>query len=88
MPSPQTTWFILLTIQFLHLLHHRLAKKHVSFVEVISGGVLLVPPDAPLPAVLLVGAHLVLSLIQIAGSIWIDRLSPDWSRSAASPAAR
>lgn len=44
MLTPQTTYIVLLIVQALHLLHHRVAKRHISFAEVISGAVLCVPP--------------------------------------------
>ena len=76
--TPTLTYQILLGVQVLHLLHHRLAKRHISFAEVISAGVLCVPPGAPLAPWLLMGAHLTLSAVQIVGSVWIRRLSPEW----------
>lgn len=84
--SPEITYVVLLVVQALHLLHHRLAKRHISFVEVLSAGVLCVPLSAPVPAPLLVTAHLALAAVQVVGSIWIRRLSPDWD--AAPGAAR
>lgn len=77
--TPQTTYFVLLVVQALHLLHHRLVKRHISFAEVASAVVLCVPPWSPLPAWLLMTAHLSLSTVQIIGSVWIKRLSPQWS---------
>ena len=47
----------LLIVQALHLLHHRLVKRHISFAEVISALVLCVPPWATVPGVLLMGIH-------------------------------
>jgi hypothetical protein len=79
MLTPQKTYLVLLIVQALHLLHHRLAKRHISFAEVFSAGVLCVPPWVALPAWLLVTAHLGLSVIQVIGSLWIKRLSPEWS---------
>jgi len=38
--TPQTTYIALLVVQALHLLHHRLAKRHISFGEVASAIVL------------------------------------------------
>ena len=38
MLNPQNTYVALLIVQALHLLHHRLAKRHISFAEVISAG--------------------------------------------------
>lgn len=80
----ETTYLALLIVQALHLLHHRLAKQHISYVEVIAGGVLCIPLTS-LPAWLLMSAHLALAGIQIIGSIWIDRLSPQWDVRAGSP---
>ena len=78
MLTPQATYVALLVVQALHLLHHRLAKRHISFAEVVSAFVLCVPPWAPLPAWLLMGAHLALIGVQVVGSIWIRRLAPEW----------
>lgn len=78
MLTPQNTYIALLVVQALHLLHHRLARRHISFAEVLSGVVLCIPPWASLPAFLLMGAHLALIAVQIVGSLWIKRLSPDW----------
>ena len=75
---PQNTYIALLVVQALHLLHHRLAKRHISFAEVISAVVLCVPPWAPVPALLLMGAHLSLIVVQVIGSLWIKKLSPEW----------
>ncbi len=80
MLTPQNTYWLLLIVQMLHLLHHRLAKRHISFAEVVSAAVLCVPPTAPLPGWLLSGAHLSLCLLQLVGSVYIRRLSPDWQR--------
>lgn len=79
MLNPQNTYTALLLVQALHLIHHRLAKRHISFAEVISAVVLCVPPGAPLPAVLLMIAHLSLIAVQVVGSIWIKKLSPEWT---------
>lgn len=77
---PQTTYFALLVVQALHLLHHRVTKRHISFAEVVSAVVLCVPPFAvSLPAWVFMGTHLILIAIQVVGSIWIKKLSPDWS---------
>ena len=80
MLTPQATYVALLVVQALHLLHHRLAKRHISFAEVVSAVVLCVPPWSPLPAWLLMGAHIVLIAVQAVGSLWIRKLSPDWPR--------
>jgi hypothetical protein len=79
MLNPQNTYIALLVVQALHLLHHRLAKRHISFAEVVSGIVLCIPPWAPLPASLLMSVHLILIVVQVIGSVWIKKLSPDWS---------
>ena len=80
MLTPQATYIALLVVQALHLLHHRLAKRHISFAEVVSALVLCVPPWASLPAWLLMVAHLVLIAVQVVGSLWIKKLSPNWPR--------
>jgi hypothetical protein len=80
MLTPQNTYIALLVVQALHLLHHRLAKRHISFAEGISALVLCVPPSSPVPAWLLIGAHSTLILVQVIGSLWIKRLSPEWSQ--------
>ena len=49
MLTPQATYFALLAVQALHLLHHRLAKRHNTNAEVFSALVLCVPPWSPLP---------------------------------------
>ena len=79
MLNPQTTYIALLIVQALHLLHHRLAKRHISFAEVISAVVLCVPPWTPVPSILLMGIHLSLIGVQLVGSLWIKKLSPEWS---------
>ena len=79
MLNPQTTYIALLIVQALHLLHHRLAKRHISFAEVISAVVLCVPPWTPIPSILLMGVHLSLIGVQLVGSLWIKKLSPEWS---------
>lgn len=86
MLTPQLTFVALLIVQALHLLHHRLAKRHISFAEVASALVLCIPLTA-LPPVLLMTMHLALASIQVVGSVWIRRLSPDWSGTG-SPLAR
>lgn len=80
MLTPHHTYVALLVVQALHLLHHRLTKRHISFAEVVSAVVLCVPPWTPLPAWLLMGAHLALIAVQVVGSVWIKRLSPNWPR--------
>ena len=81
MLTPQNTYFALLIVQALHLLHHRLTKRHISLAEVISAVVLCVPWWLPIPALLFMGAHLLLIVVQIVGSVWIKNLSPDWKSS-------
>ena len=78
MIDPQTSYTILLITQALHLLHHRLAKRHISFAEVISSAILCVPLSAAIPASLLMTAHLGMAAVQVVGSLWIRKLSPDW----------
>ena len=80
MLTPQNTYLALLVVQALHLLHHRLAKRHISYAEAVSAIVLCVPPSAPLPAWLFMGLHLTLITVQVVGSLWINKLSPDWSK--------
>jgi hypothetical protein len=79
MLNPAYTYLALLIVQAFHLLHHRLAKRHISFAEVVSAGVLCFPPFlVQLPSALFVTAHLLLIAVQIVGSVWIRKLSPDW----------
>ena len=82
MLTPQTTYIALLVVQALHLFHHRLTKRHISFAEVVSAVVLCVPPWAPAPGWILMGAHLALIAIQVVGSLRIRKLSPDWKEPA------
>jgi len=79
MLTPQNTYMALLVVQALHILHHRLAKRHISFAEVISATILRVPPWAALPAWAFMTVHLSLIAIQVVGSLWIKKLSPEWS---------
>lgn len=79
--SPELTYGLLLVVQALHLLHHRLAKRHISFAEVISAAVLCVPPTVALPATLLMTTHLAMVGVQLIGSAFIRHLSPDWNGS-------
>jgi hypothetical protein len=79
MLTPSHTYVALLIVQAVHLLHHRLAKRHISFAETISAVVLCFPPFiVDLPAAAFVVAHLALIAVQVVGSIWIRRLSPSW----------
>ena len=79
MLTPEITYAAVLIVQTLHLLHHRLAKRHISFAEVTSSAVLCIPPSVALPAALLMGAHMALIAVQFVGSVWIRRLSPAWA---------
>jgi hypothetical protein len=76
--TPQATYIAMLVVQTAHLLHHRLAKRHISFAEVASSAILCVPLTIGLPAWLYSTAHLVMIAVQIVGSIWIRKLSPTW----------
>jgi hypothetical protein len=78
--TPQKTYIALLVVQALHLLHHRLTKRHISFAEVVSAAVLCMPWWL-LPALLTMVIHITLIGVQIVGSIWIQKLSPDWNPS-------
>ena len=75
---PQTTYIALLIVQAFHLLHHRVSKRHISFAEVVSAAVLCVPPWVALPPILLMSTHLILIVVQLVGSLWIKKLSPEW----------
>jgi hypothetical protein len=78
--TPTHTYLALLVVQAGHLLHHRLAKRHISFVEFATAVVLCFPPFViALPAVVFMSAHLLLMTIQVAGSFWIRKLSPVWT---------
>ena len=75
--TPDITWMALLTVQTLHLLHHLLAKRHISVVEVLAGAALLIPvPAGAVAGLLLMILHVGLIIVQLIGSIWIRRLSP------------
>jgi hypothetical protein len=80
MITPEVTYLVLLVVEALHVLHHRLAKRHISFAEVASATALCVPPTAPVPDVVMMAAHLGLAAVQIVGSPWIRRLSPVWEQ--------
>ncbi|HEX8352097.1 MAG TPA: hypothetical protein VF611_04335 [Pyrinomonadaceae bacterium] len=68
-------------MQTFHLLHHRVARRHISFAEVFSAAVLCAPPFAvSLPGWVFIAAHLSLIAVQLVGSLWIKKLSPDWSK--------
>ena len=77
--TPQHTVVALLLVQTAHLLHHRLAKRHISFVEVISSAILCVPLSLAIPGWAYSTAHIAMIVVQIVGSVWIRRLSPSWS---------
>jgi hypothetical protein len=80
MLTPAHTYLALLIVQAFHLLHHRLAKRHISFAEFVSAVVLCFPPFLiHLPDALFMTAHLGLIAVQVVGSLWIRKLSPDWS---------
>jgi len=81
--TPQITYLALLFAQAAHLLHHRLAKRHISFAEVISSSILCVPLTLALPAWLYMTAHISMIAVQAVGSIWIRRLSPAWEKESA-----
>ena len=76
--TPQATYIALLVAQTAHLLHHRIAKRHISFAEVISSAILCIPLTLGLPAWLYMTAHLTMIAVQIVGSLWIRKLSPAW----------
>jgi hypothetical protein len=79
MLTPAHTYVALLIVQAGHLLHHRIAKRHISFAEFASAVVLCFPPFlVALPGLLFMSAHLLLIAVQIVGSIWIRKLSPSW----------
>lgn len=80
MLTPENTYMLLLSVQAAHLLHHRLAKRHISFAEVLSSTVLCVPPGAGDWPSVQMGAHLILVAVQLVGSLWIRRLSPAWEQ--------
>ena len=84
MLTPTHTYVALLVVQALHLFHHRLVKRHISFAETISAVVLCFPPFLiDLPALVFMAAHLTMIAVQLVGSIWIQKLSPSWAESAA-----
>ena len=81
--TPQITYLALLFAQAAHLLHHRLAKRHISFAEVISSSILCVPLTLASPAWMYMTAHISMIAVQTVGSIWIRRLSPAWEKESA-----
>ncbi len=82
MLTPEVTYAGLLVVQTLHLLHHRLSKRHISFVEVAASVALLVPLQGFMPSTALMALHSALIAVQVAGSLWINKLSPRWGESA------
>jgi len=80
MLTPAHTYVALLIVQAAHLLHHRLAKRHISYAEFVSAAVLCFPPFIVAgPSILFMSAHLFLIAVQIVGSLWIRKLSPAWN---------
>ena len=79
--NPEMTYQALLIVQALHLLHHRIAKRHISLVEGFTAVVLCVQPGWFKYGVALATVHIALIIIQLVGSVWIKRLSPSWSAS-------
>lgn len=78
MLDPSVTQMILAVVLALHLAHHRLAKRHISFVEVVAAAMLCVPV-AVAPGMILAVAHLAIVAVLGIGSLDIRRRSPDWS---------
>jgi hypothetical protein len=77
--NPHNSYIILLVVQALHLIHHRLSKRHISFVECAAALVLIYQPSWEMvPSMLVVTAHYALVIIQVIGSLFIRRLSPNW----------
>lgn len=75
--DPSFTYQILLLVQACHLLHHRIAKRHISFVEAIAAAVLCIQPSWFTYGLFLGILHLCLATIQVIGSVWIKRFSPE-----------
>ena len=68
MLTPTHTYVALLVVQALHLFHHRLVKRHISFAEVVSAVVLCFPPFlVQLPSALFVTVHLAVKEIFFCG---------------------
>ncbi len=72
----ENTYALLLVVQALHLFHHRIVRRQISYVEGTAGLVLCLNPSWFAWPVVLMSAHLILVAIQIVGSIFIDKLSP------------
>lgn len=53
-------------------------REEGKSAEVVSAVVLCVPPWAPIPGVISMGVHATLIAVQIVGSAWIKKLSPEW----------
>jgi hypothetical protein len=81
MITPVTSFTVLLVVQALHLLHHRFARRHISFVEGLAAGVLCVPLTLPIPGWCYVVTHLGFAAVQVIGSTSIKRFSPNWDAS-------
>ncbi len=86
--TPEITKAILAAALALHLLHHRLAKRHVSFVEVASAALLLVPAVGPVPAWLLMGARTWPSPGSRSSAACVSTACPRTGRARSGPAER
>jgi len=76
MVDPNLTQIVLGVALALHLAHHRLAHRHISFVEVFAAGLLTLPTTQfPLPIAV---AHLGTVAVLAMGSLSIRKLSPAW----------
>ncbi len=71
-----STYMTLMVVQAFHLLHHRIVRCQVSYVEGITGLVLCIKPTWINFPEVLIAAHLILVIIQIIGSIFIKKLAP------------
>lgn len=78
---PQDSFLVLLIVQTAHLLHHRVAMRHIGLAEAIGSAILCVPLTLALPVWLYMTAHLGMTAVQLDGSIWIRKLSPGWRSS-------
>ena len=76
--TPKHSFVTLLLVQTVHLLHHRLARRHISFAEVISSATLCVPLSLAIPGWTYSSVHIAMIVVQVVGSVWIGRLSPAW----------
>lgn len=77
MSSTDYGFTILIFVQAFHLLHHRLAKRHISFAEVVSGFLLCLYSFHSFHGWVLTSAYCLMVAVQVVGSIFIKRLSPD-----------